>query len=100
MWSLRGVIGGVILEYFALLRRVLGAMQQACFTSGQPIAMMDCIYCPALVSADRLGVGSRSVFSSISFPAMTGTVGVFHCLSLKVFPPSYIFFAISIFSNS
>ena len=76
MWPLHGILGGVILEYFTLFRRVSGAMQQSCFPSGWPIAPMACISCLGLASAARLRVGRQGRFSSLSFPAMTGAVGV------------------------
>ena len=77
VWPLRGVLGGVILQYFTFFCRVPGAMQQACFPSGRPIARMACIYCLVLASAARIGVGRQGGFSSLSFPSMTGTVGIF-----------------------
>ena len=77
VWLLYRVFGGVFLEYFALFRRVTGAMQQACFSSGRPIARMAYIFCLALASADLLGVGRRGGFYSLSFPAMNSTVGIF-----------------------
>ena len=40
VWPLRGVLGGLIIQYFALFRRVPGDVQQACSPSGSTIACM------------------------------------------------------------
>ena len=76
MWPLRGVLGGVILEYLTPLRRVPRAMQQAYFPSGWPIDRMDCISCLVFSSAARLRFDGRGGFSSLLVPSMTGTVNL------------------------
>ena len=100
MLARRDILGGFILEYFTLLRRLLGAMQQACFTSGQTITRMACIYCLALVSATRLRVGRKGGLSSISLPYMTDTVGVYPKWSFRSVSAFVYFSATSILSNS
>ena len=57
VWTLCGILRGVLVEYFSLFRRVTRAMQQAFFSSGCPITRMACISCLALSSAALLGVG-------------------------------------------
>ena len=66
----------LFLEYFTLLHGVSRAMHQACFITIRPIAFMDCIIFLALASAAILGVGRWVVSDPLSFPAMTGTVGI------------------------
>ena len=83
VWPLRGILGRVLLEYFEIFRRVLGAMRQACFPSGRTIARIAWISCLALSSAAFIRVGRKSSFSSISFLAMTGTVGICPNWSLR-----------------
>ena len=100
VWPLHGILGGVILQHFTLFYRVPGVIQQACFTSGRPIARMTCIYCLALASAACFGVGGRGGFSSLSFPAMTGTVGICPNWSFRNVSTLIYFSATSILSNS
>ena len=85
MWPLHSVLVGVILEYFTLFRIVPVSMQQEYFPSVRPIARMACISCIALVSAACLGVVRRGGFSSLSFPAITGTVGVYPKWIFRIF---------------
>ena len=74
VWPLCGVNIGVFLEYFAIFRKVTGAMQQSfIFRTGRPIAHMTCIICLALSSAALLGVSWQGGLSSLTFPAMAGT---------------------------
>ena len=76
LWLLCSVLLGVLLEYFSLLRRVTGDMHQACFVTVQPIYQMSCMAFPAISSAALLRFGWQCGFSSLTFPAMTGTVGL------------------------
>ena len=54
---LLGVLIGVFLEYFTLLRRVPRVMHQACFVTSHMIAQMACMVFLVLDSADLLRVG-------------------------------------------
>ena len=94
-----GVLDGLSLQYFALFRRVPGAMQQACFPSGRLIARL------ALVFFSRLPVWPVSGLSGqVDSPPFrflpwlarlaSDLIGV-----LEVAPPSYIFYATSIILN-
>ena len=59
MGPLRGIIFGVNIKYFILLRGVSGAIQKAClFSSGQRITWMAYIFCLALANAAILGVST------------------------------------------
>ena len=46
------------------------------FINGRPISWMAYIMFIALASAALLGVGQEGGLSSVTFPAMTGTVGI------------------------
>ena len=87
-WPLHGLLGILFLGYFALFSRFPGGMQQAYFSSSQPIAQIACISCLALASAALPGVGRRGGFFSLWFTVMTGTVGIF---------PNWSFRSLSIF---
>ena len=75
-WSLCDILGGLLLQYFALFHRVPGAMQQAFFPSGRPIAHVAWISYLAIASAALLGVGRAGIFSSFLSHGMTGAVGI------------------------
>ena len=78
MWPLCGVIFGLFLKYFTLLRKVSSAMQQTCFLcTGCFLDQRYCIFSPALASTDLLGIGRQGGFSSLSFPDMNVMVGIF-----------------------
>ena len=71
-----GIIPGFFLEYFTLLCRVSGAIQQACFVMFYPISKIACMIFPALAREDLLGVGCLVRFSSLNFPYITGFFGI------------------------
>ena len=59
MRTLCGVLFGINLKYFTLLRGVSRAMHNACiFSACQRITFMTWIFCFAPVSVEFLGVGS------------------------------------------
>ena len=99
MWPLRGVLGKLFLQYFVLFCKVPEAMQQpflkfclANFSDGLH-------FCLALTSAAHIGVGRQGGFSSLSFAAMTGTVGIFPNWSFRCCPTFVYISATSIISN-
>ena len=67
VWPLCGVLGGVLLQYSGLFRRVLGDMKQACFTSGRTIAWMACIFFLRLPARPVLGLVGEAVYSPFLF---------------------------------
>ena len=71
---LHSIIIIVFLWYFALSRRMLGAMKQSCCVTGRPISRMDCIIFLLLESVEVLGYVWRGGFSSLTSPSMTSTV--------------------------
>ena len=87
VWPLRGIFIRVLLKYFALLRRLPGAMYQSRFFTGQTIARMECTICLALDGAALLGVGWRGALSSLTFTAMTVTLGIYPNECLRRCPP-------------
>ena len=100
MWPLRGILFGVSLRYFTLLRGVSGVMKQACvIQTSNLLAWRDHFFCLALAIATLLGVGRRGGLSSLSVPGMTVTVGIFPLYFLEGVCSSYTCSAISIHSN-
>ena len=90
VWLLCGAIIGVLLEYFALLHRVHGAMYQECFFNIRTITRTACMICLELDGAALLRVFWQGGFSYLMFSAMTGTVG---------FRPVSIFRSVTTFVN-
>ena len=76
VWTLCGLLLGVLLKYSTLLRRVPGDIYQACFIIGWPIARMACMIFLALSSAALIGVGWRGGFYHLTFPENNGTFGL------------------------
>ena len=75
-WAMCVVLFGLVLNHFALLGRVPGAMQHTyLFCVGRHIVQMSCIAFLALASAALLWVGCQGGSSSLLLPAKTGTVG-------------------------
>ena len=60
VWPLCGVLLGVLIYYFTLLRGVSGAMQHSCLShTGHLLARRDYIFFLALASSVLIGVGRR-----------------------------------------
>ena len=76
MGPLHGLIRGLFLEYFTLLRRVSRALHQACFVTGWPISHMACMIFLALASVALIVVGCQGRFYSLTVTAITGMVGI------------------------
>ena len=57
VWLLNGVLLGLLMNYFALLRRVPRAMHQYFFVTGWPISQMACIIFLVISRVALLGVG-------------------------------------------
>ena len=99
VWPLCGVLGRLFLQYFALFCKVPGAMQQPFFKFCLDNFSDGLHFCLALTSAAHIGVGRQGGFSSLSFAAMTGTVGIFPNWSFRCCPTFVYFSATSIISN-
>ena len=72
-----GIFLWVLFEDFALLRVVPGAMKKACFVTSRRLDQMPCILFLVLSGADLIRFGRQGVLSSINFPTVTGTVGLY-----------------------